>query len=107
MIGTSISLNTTRVFTYPSISVCSWDDPAIFVEGELFESLDSYRTFKKTNVSTPYASGRIPGLADMLFYMLTKDAKGTQHVMYPAGPVASHLKKMARYAIVTILESTR
>ena len=112
MIGTSISLKTTQVLTYPSISVCSWDDPAIFVEGELFESLDSYRTFKKTNVSTPYASGPIPDLATMLYYVLTKDANGTSHLWYPAGlglpQERKHLKTiMAQNPIVTLLESTR
>ena len=106
MIGTSISLKTALNFTYPSISVCSWDDPAVLVEGELFESRDAYRNFTKTNVPIPYESGRIPNLADMLNYILTKDANGTRHVLIPEGiRHAWRLKKMA--SIVTSLESTR
>ena len=117
MIGTSISINTTRVITYPSISVCSWNDPALIVDGESewFESVDSYRTFEKTNISTPYITGRVPDLADMLYYILTKDAYGTRHLFYPAG--FHGRKKMASIVesykvqnpdlIVTLLEGTR
>ena len=107
MIGTSISLRTALNFTYPSISVCSWDDPAVLVEGELFESRDAYRDFTKANVSTQYESGRIPNLADTLNYILTKDANGTRHVLYPAEARihAWILKKMA--SNVTSLGSTR
>ena len=107
MIGTSIFMNTSQEFTYPSISVCEWtfNDPAIIVDGEWFESYESY---EKTNVTTPYVSSRIPHLADTnLHYMLSKDANGTQHVLYPAGNQTQHLMKLAKYSAVTVLNSTR
>ena len=117
MIGTSISINTTRVITYPSISVCSWNDPALIVDGESewFESVDSYRTFEKTNISTPYITGRVPDLADMLYYILTKDAYGTRHLLYPAwlhgrkkmASIVESYKVQNPDLIVTLLEGTR
>ena len=105
MIGTSISMRTTPVLTYPSISVCSCDDPAVLVGEKLYESRDSYRAFKDKNITIPYKSGGIPNLADMLFYILTKDANGTRHLLHPGGLRA--WKRLNPDSIVTKMESTR
>ena len=60
------------MFYYPSITVCS-DDTRGFVSAPdvngdvaLFESMNSYFVFKKTNVSKPYAFPTSPDLAKMI-----------------------------------------
>ncbi len=57
------------------------NDHAYVFDGKIFESMESYKTFKDTNVEASYNFGFAPNLTEMLHSIDFKDVNGTKHEM--------------------------
>ena len=80
-----MSMQSSSLLWYPSISVCSMTPYAHVIDGKIFESMESYETFRETNVSPPsYNIGAGPNVTEMLHSIELMDANGTEHEIIPS-----------------------
>ena len=57
------------------------NDHAYIIDGKIFESKESYKTFRDTNVSSAFTFSFAPNLTEMLHSIDIKDVNGTVHEM--------------------------